>query len=252
MTHALNRILHGKDAVIGAIVGIDSALSAEAMAKAGYDYLFLDQQHGAIDNATLLSQIQAVQGSGRAALVRPSWNEPAGIMRALDFGADGIIAPLINTAEDAEALVSAMRYPPEGQRSWGPIRAGVPDWDAYGARANGQHSAIAMIETAAGYENLDAILAVPGLDGILIGPFDLAFSLGLHGQPIVGESALAAIIRDIRARAAAAEVLPGTHAGDAATARALVAQGFRFVSIGFDAAMLFDAARATLHAFDGR
>ena len=251
MTHALARILETKKTAIGTIVGLDSTLGAEALARAGYDYLFIDQQHCAIDDATMLPMVQATQGAGCIALVRPSWNAPAGIMRALDFGADGVIAPLIDTADQAAYLVTAMRYTPQGRRSWGPIRAGLPDGTAYGARANRMHAAIAMIETAPAYENLDAILATPGLDAILIGPNDLSFSLGCSGEPMFGDGAFAGVVRDIAARATAAGVLPGTHCGDPESAQALIAAGFRFVSIDSDLTMLYGAARATLAELSG-
>ncbi len=250
MAHALQTLLEKKPAAIGIIVGIDSGLSAETLARAGYDFLFIDQQHGTVDNAAMLSMVQAAQGADVIALVRPTWTEPAGVMRALDYGADGIIAPMIDTPEDAAELVSALRYPPDGKRSWGPIRAGLPDFPDYTAQANSAHAAIAMIETASAYENLDAILATPGLDGILIGPNDLSLALGCYGQPMIGDNKFADAVRDIAARATAAGILPGSHCGDVETAKGLIELGFKFVSVGSDLGMLFSTARQELAAFN--
>lgn len=248
MPKKLDAVIADKGVALGIILGIDSGLTAEALGRAGFDFLFIDQQHGAVDDAVMLRQVQAAQAAGCVALVRPPWSEPAGIMKAIDYGADGIIAPLIDGPGDAAGLVSAMRYPPVGKRSFGPIRAGLPDVGAYTAAANDSHSAIAMIETASAFENLDAILATPGLDGVLIGPNDLSFALDCYGESPIGTGKFAQAVRHVAERATEAGVTPGIHCGDPDTARVLRETGFKFLSISADLSLLFTAGQAAVEA----
>ena len=150
---------------------IGNPFTAEIMAGQGYDAINIDVQHGALDYAALLPMLQAVRATGVTPLARVPWLEPGIIMKALDAGAMGIICPMVNNRADAEALVSYMRYPPLGQRSFGPTRAAVAD-PGYGVEANGEVLAMAMIETADGVRNLEEICATPGLDGVYVGPAD--------------------------------------------------------------------------------
>lgn len=169
-------------ATLNGWLSVGNAFTAEIMAAQGYDSLTVDMQHGALDYAAVLPMLQAMRASGVVPLVRVPWLEPGVIMKALDAGAYGIICPMVSTADQAAALVRAMRYPPLGERSFGPTRAIYSAGDGYAAEANGQILALAMVETAEAMENLDAIAATPGLDGIYVGPSDL--SLGLSGGRI--------------------------------------------------------------------
>src|SRR5439155_10183409 len=141
----------------------------------GFDWLCLDLQHGLIDYSTMLGMLQAV-GSRAPVVVRVPWNEPDEIMRPLDAGAAGVIVPMVGTAAEAEVAARACRYPPEGFRSWGPTRASLGDPDYGPAAANRDVVCVVMIETVEGVENVREILAVSGVDAILIGPYDLALS----------------------------------------------------------------------------
>ena len=161
----------GKPVLVG-WCSIGNPFTAEIMATQGYDAINVDVQHGALDYSALLPMLQAVHASGVVPMARVPWLEPGIVMKALDAGAMGIICPMVNNRQDAEALVSYMRYPPLGQRSFGPTRAAVAI-PGYGVAANDEVLAMAMIETADGVRNLEEICATPGLDGVYVGPADL-------------------------------------------------------------------------------
>ncbi len=156
--------------------------TAEVMAAQGYDSLTIDMQHGMVDFMTSLGMMQAMSASGVVPMARVAWLDPVEIMRILDAGAYGIICPMIETREDAERLVSYVRYPPTGVRSFGPSRAVFSAGTDYGERADEEVLCFAMIETRKGFDNMEEIASTPGLDGLYIGPADLA--LALTGGPI--------------------------------------------------------------------
>jgi 4-hydroxy-2-oxoheptanedioate aldolase len=164
-----------RDLAVGGWCAIPSPFVAEVLATVGFDWICLDLQHGLIGYETMLGMLQAV-GRRAPVLVRVPWNQPDEIMRPLDAGAAGVIVPMVNSAEEADAAVRACRYPPEGFRSWGPTRASLGDRDFGPATANRDVVCVIMIETVKGVENVGEILAVPGIDVILIGPSDLALS----------------------------------------------------------------------------
>lgn len=159
---------------MGAWVAVGSTVTAELMGAAGYDFLIVDTQHGSISPHDLLSMLQAIEGKGTPPLVRVNWAEPAQIMRALDLGAAGVVVPMVSTAEQARIAAESCRYPPRGNRSFGPVRS---FYSPEGAVAD--PICLVMVETAEAMDNLEAIAATPGVDGILVGPVDLALSLGL-------------------------------------------------------------------------
>jgi 4-hydroxy-2-oxoheptanedioate aldolase len=154
---------------------------AGALARSGFDAVLLDQQHGAHDYHSSCAAITEVALAGKPSLVRVPVGDFAMASRMLDAGASGIVAPMINSIADAQALVAATKYPPVGQRSWGPDRAmwmsGLGDASEYLAGANAHALTIAMCETAEAIDALESILALPGIDGILVGPADLSIAL---------------------------------------------------------------------------
>jgi 4-hydroxy-2-oxoheptanedioate aldolase len=168
----------GKWATMGWL-SIAHGLSAEVMARQGFDSLCIDMQHGSAELSDVLPMLQAVSQTDTVPFVRVAWNEPAAIMKAIDLGAYGIIVPLVNTAEEAAKAVAACRYMPVGMRSNGPVRAVYYGGADYVANANDEIIVMAMIETQQGLANLEAICATPGLDAIYIGPADLSFALGM-------------------------------------------------------------------------
>jgi 4-hydroxy-2-oxoheptanedioate aldolase len=148
------------------------------MARAGFDWVCIDLQHGLIGYDEMLPMLQAVALAGVPSMVRVPWNEPVSIMKALDAGAGGVIVPMVNSVAEAAAAVGSCRYPPDGTRSWGPTRAslGVPDFSP--ELANRSVVCVVMVETVPALKRLSEIVAVPGVDAVYIGPSDFAISMG--------------------------------------------------------------------------
>jgi 4-hydroxy-2-oxoheptanedioate aldolase len=210
------------------------AFAAELMANMGWDCVTIDTQHGLIGYSEMLAMLQAVSTTSTVPLVRVSWNQPGEIMRALDAGAYGVICPMINDAAECAAFVQACRYPPQGYRSSGPTRAAVYGGGDYHAEANGEMLALAMIETAEGLENLDAIAATPGLDGLYIGPSDLSLAMG--GPPGQDSDAppLMAAFDQILTAGRAAGVKVCVHTNSPTYSKLMIERGFDMVTVGSD------------------
>ncbi len=225
---------------------IPSAVTAEIMGRAGFDLMTVDLQHGLIDYQTALTLLQVLQGLPAPVLVRVPWNEPGIVMKCLDAGFSGLICPMINTAEDARRLVEAARYAPLGGRSFGPTRANLVHGPGYARAANDRIVLLAMIETREALANLDAILAVEGIDGIYVGPSDLGLSMGF--EPTLEPTAPAVLdaIAQIVARTRAAGRIAGIHTGSPAMARAMQAQGFHFTSLLTDVRLFANALAGTM------
>ncbi|WP_413875610.1 HpcH/HpaI aldolase family protein [Albidovulum sp.] len=237
--------------VLNGWCSIASPFGAEIMAAQGYDSLCIDMQHGIVDYQAAVGMFQAM-GSGVTPLARVPWLDPAAIMKALDAGAYGVICPMVNTAEDAAKLVSCVRYPPHGQRSFGPTRALFSAGSDYGDRADDEVICLAMIETREGFDNLEAIAATPGLDGLYIGPADL--TLGLTGRRYPRgfdreEPEMVAAIQRILNVAHAAGIKAALHCGSPAYAAKAVGWGFDMVTISNDVRLLAGAAGASVKSF---
>ena len=174
---------------IGTWLQIGSSQTAEIMGQVGLDWVILDTQHGGMSESDLLPILQALNSTGTPALVRVNWLDPALIMRAGDLGADGVVIPMVNTPEDAELAVRSIRYPPRGMRSFGPLRNYFIGGEAK------QALCLCMIETVEALANVEKIAAVPGLDGLLVGPADLALSMGLEFTGPMSAQVLDAIER---------------------------------------------------------
>ncbi len=232
----------GKPVVCGWL-SIPNAFTAELMAGMGWDGLVIDAQHGLIGYAEMLAMLQAIHTTEAVPMVRVSWNQPGEIMRALDAGAYGVICPMINDAAECAEFVRACRYPPQGHRSYGPTRAGVVHGPGYYPEANGEILAFAMIETADGLKNVEAIVATHGLDGVYIGPSDLSLSLG--GLPLQDsdDPRLMAAFDTILAACKAASVKAGVHTTSPAYAQQMIARGFDLVTIMGDVRYLLSGRR---------
>jgi 4-hydroxy-2-oxoheptanedioate aldolase len=231
---------------------IGNSFTAEIMAAQGFDSLTADMQHGALDYAALLPMFQAMRASSATLMARVPWNEPGIIMKALDAGAYGIICPMVNTAEDAARFVSYMRYPPRGQRSFGPTRVSFAAGANYAGEANDNVVALAMIETAEGMANLEAIAATPGLDGLYIGPADLTISL-TDGRLAAGfdreEPEMIDAIQRILAACKIRGLCAGLHCGTPDYAARAIGWGFNLTTIGSDARLLAAAAGTMVTRF---
>jgi 4-hydroxy-2-oxoheptanedioate aldolase len=232
-------------------LSIGSPFTAEIMACQGYDSVTIDLQHGALDFANALVMLQAMRGTGVTPLVRVPWNEPGIIMKVLDAGAQGIICPMVNTAEEAARFVGYLKYPPEGQRSSGPTRATFA-YGSYGLEANNEIVSLAMVETQESVENLEEIAATPGLTGIYIGPSDL--TLGTQrGRLPPGfdreEPEMITIIRHVLAVCKANNLRACLHCGTAEYAARAIGWGFNMTTVSGDTRLLSSAASASVRAW---
>lgn len=239
----------------GVLVGgwcvVPSAFSAELMGRSGFDWVCVDTQHGLIGYDLMTVMLQALAITGTPAFVRVPWNNPADIMKALDAGAQGLIVPMVNSAAEAGQAVAACRYPPDGYRSWGPIRAAL-GVDGYGpATANRRTVLAVMIETAAGLRNVDEILSVPGVDAVYVGPSDLAVSHGLAPNPNAEDPEHARLIERILEACQRHGVVPGIHCGSAETALRWRERGFRMLNVNSDGVFLRQGATAVVKALAG-
>ena len=229
--------------VLNGWCSIGSPFVAEAMAMAGFDAITIDCQHGVIGYEQMLGMLQAVGDEPAIPLVRVAWNAPGDIMRALDAGAWGIICPMVNSRAEAEAFVSACRYPPAGQRSYGPTRAALVSGADYAARANDEILAFAMVETREALDAVEEIVATPGLDGIYIGPSDLSLSLGGLPNQDSQEPTILAAFDQVLAACKAAGRRAGVHTTSTAYSKQMIERGFDLVTVGADLRYLMGARR---------
>ena len=235
----------GKPVTLG-WVSIANSFSAEAMARQGFDAMCIDLQHGTTCMSDLLSMLQAVSQTDATPVVRVPWNDPATIMKALDFGAYAIIVPLVSTAEDAARAVAACRYPPTGMRSSGPIRALHYGGADYLAKADGEIVVMAMIETKEGIANLDAICATPGLDAVYIGPADLSFALGLPPRQDNPDPLHMETCNRVLASAHKHGIKAVMHCASAAFAAGAIKRGFDMVMLTSDINSMVAGAKKQL------
>jgi 4-hydroxy-2-oxoheptanedioate aldolase len=228
---------------------IPEPLVADAVARAGFDCVVIDLQHGLHDTRSTFQSIGAIAGLGKPAVVRVPLGDNAFASRALDAGADAVIAPMINSVADARAFVAATKYPPVGERSWGPNRAMALSGRAPQAHletSNADTFAFAMIETEGALKALEDILAVDGVDGVFIGPSDLSVTLS-HGARIAPESDdLNPVIGRICAAAKRAGKVAGAFALSPARAKTFRDLGCRFIALGSDHAYIAGGAAALL------
>jgi 4-hydroxy-2-oxoheptanedioate aldolase len=235
-------------------LGSPSPLQAEMIAAQGYDSVLLDAQHGGVDYADMLAMLAAVSASDTVPLVRVPWNDPGWIMRALDAGAYGVMCPMINTRADAETFVRWCRYPPEGERSFSPVRAHLharTNPDGYFEEANSTVLTIAQIETREALENLEEIMGTPGLDMAYVGPSDLSISHG--GKPTVSQSDEETAAHALRVLEAGRRhgVRVGLHPKSADDVRLCVERGADLVTAALDLLELTAATAARLAEAEG-
>ena len=223
----------GKAAINGWL-SIPNSFTAESMSKMGWDSLTIDLQHGINDYSTSISMLQAIANSPTIPFARVPWNEPGIIMKMLDAGTCGIIAPMVNNKEECERFVSYCYYPPLGQRSFGPIRAQLVYGSDYIQNANSQIITLAMIETKEAVDNLDEILSVENLNGVYIGPADMSLAYGLKPQFDVKEDPVFSNIKLIVNKAKKHGKIAGIHNGTTEYAKEMIALGYQFVTISSD------------------
>ena len=233
---------------VGGWCVIPSAFSAELMGRVGFDWVSIDTQHGLIGYDQMALMLQALSITGTPAFVRVPWNTPADIMKALDAGAQGVIVPMVNSADDARRVVGACRYPPDGYRSWGPIRAAL-GVDGYSPATGNRRVVVAvMIETAAGVAAADEILSVPGVDAVYVGPNDLAISHGMSPSADTFDEEHAKLVEGVLASAQRHGVVAGIHCGSVDVARRWRERGFRMFNVTSDAIFMRTSATAVVTA----
>ena len=244
----LKNIWQDGGAAINGWLHIPSSWSAEVMAHQGFDSLTVDMEHGMAGFESVLSMFQAISTTDVTPLARVPWNEPGIIMRLLDAGCMGIICPMIDTRAQAEHFVGACRYHPDGYRSLGPTRARVYGGADYADRANEMVVTLAMVETAEGLANVDAICSTPGLDGVYIGPGDLSLSLGGRQRVDLTEPLLVEALDTILAAAKRHGKITGLHTNSPEYARMVIEKGFQFVTVMTDSTILGTYARNLVDA----
>ena len=245
----LKRALRDGDVQIGLWGSLSSHIAAEIVAGAGFDWLLLDTEHSPTELADVHRQLQAMQASATAAVVRPAWNDPVVFKRLLDIGVQSLLVPFVQTADEARRAVAATRYPPHGIRGV----ATTTRANRYGRvtdylrRAQDEICVIVQIETRAALANLEAIATVDGVDAVFVGPNDLAADMGHLGDSAHPEvrAAIDGAIGRIRATGKAAGILAPVEA----EARRLIDLGCRFVGVGSDAGVLARQADALAARF---
>ncbi|MEJ0098181.1 MAG: aldolase/citrate lyase family protein [Bauldia sp.] len=243
--------LRAGETLISAWSTLPEPLVAEAIARQGFDCVTLDMQHGLHDTRSVSHGIGGVALAGKAAIVRIPVGDNAFASRALDMGAQAIIAPMINTAAEARALVAATKYPPVGERSWGPARAlqfSGNNPQVHLETSNAGTLALAMTETSRAVAALDEILAVAGLDGIFVGPSDLSVTLSDGRKIAPFDADLDVTLRRIADAANAAGKIAGAFAATSERARHFRSLGYRLLALGSDSAYLAAGVKVMLDA----
>lgn len=241
------RALIEKRAQLGLWVGLADPYVAELLACVGYDWLLIDGEHAPNDLRSMLGQLQAVAPYGSSPVVRPPHDDPALIKQWLDIGAQSLLIPMVDTAEQAAGCVASTRYPPHGIRGVGSALARSSRWnqiDDYLHCADDQMCVLVQAETTRALANVGEIAAVDGVDGVFFGPADLSASMGLMGQPAhpkVQRAIVDGIASVVNAGKAA-----GVLAVDPTVARTYLDAGATFVAVGVDTSLLVQAARAKL------
>ncbi|CAH0170804.1 5-keto-4-deoxy-D-glucarate aldolase [Arthrobacter sp. Bi83] len=243
------RKIRAREQAVGYWAVLDAPVATERIGRLGYDYVALDAQHGLLGYSGVLSGLMAIDaGHTAVGMVRVEDNNLTAIGKALDAGAVGVIVPLVNTAADAAAAVAAAKYPPMGGRSYGPMRSALRIGPVP-ADANAATLVFAMIETPDGLKNVKEICATPGLDGIYVGPSDLAIAVGgaYPGDPAI-DAEFNAALETIAEAAASAGVAAGIHTASGDIAAQRLRQGYTFTTVASDLTHLELAAKAHLAA----
>lgn len=230
-------------AQIGLWLGLANAYTAELLAGAGFDWLLIDGEHSPNDLQTILQQLQAIAPYATTPIVRPAWADAVRIKQILDLGVQTLLAPMVETPEQAAAVVAATRYPPQGVRGVGSPLARASQFNRvhdYLETANDQICVLIQLETTAGIDNLDDIARLDGVDGVFIGPADLSASMGYLGDP--GHPEVQRVIEDSVRRIVGAGKAAGILIGDETLARRYIDLGCTFVGVGTDTGLLLKSS----------
>ncbi len=231
---------------VGAWSNLPDIHCTELLARSGFDWICFDLQHGLMDYSDLTRLLPALAAQPITPLVRVASNQSDQIGKALDAGAQGVIVPMVNNVDGAQAAVDACRYPPEGNRSCGPMRPLLLEGMAYLAEANGQIACLAMIETQAGLDAVEEIAAIPGIDGLFVGPVDLCFGLGIAPGDFAHEKFTGALTRILEACKTHGK-FAGMFGYSPELAMQALDDGFAFASLGTDISFFREGIVNGLH-----
>lgn len=242
--------LHADKTLIGLWLGLAETFSTEICAGAGFDWLLIDGEHGPNDLRSILAQLQAIEPYHSQAIVRPPQGDHVLIKQLLETGVQTLLIPMVETAAQATELVRAMRYPPAGIRGVGAALARASRWGRvkeYSTKANDQMCLLLQVETKTGFENLDSILEVEGIDGVFFGAADLAASYGHLGQsnhPFIIDT-IETGLRKVKAAGKSGGVL----CSDRQIVQRYYDAGARFIAVGVDALLLAAATTQLLQTY---
>ena len=247
--NAFKQALSSFQRQIGLWSGLCSPMVAEIIAGAGFDWIVIDGEHAPNDIPSLLAQLQAMRGGTAEPVFRVPWNDPVMIKRALDVGARSLLVPLVQSAEEARKAVAAARYPPLGIRgvAVGPRATDYGRIQGYHANAYLDTCVVVQLESRAALTEIEAIAAVEGVDGLFIGPSDLAADFGQLGNPSHPE--VQAAVKDAVERIRAAGKSAGTLSGNVDAVERLISLGFNFTAVGSDVGLLARAAESAVARF---
>ena len=242
----MKRKLAAGEPCIGMTITMNSPVVAELLSRLGFDWLWLEMEHTALGEEAVLAMLQATNGSDVSTVVRVPWNDKTMIKRVLDTGPDGVLIPLVNSREEAEYAVRAMKYPPLGERGAGLGRA-----QCYGLQmgeylqsANDEVQTLVMIEHIRAVENIEEILAVKGVDSVMVGALDLSGSMGLLGQ--TAHASVEGAVQKVLAACRKAHVPCGIIAGDPDVANRRIREGFTNIILAIDILTLLGGAKEAL------
>jgi 4-hydroxy-2-oxoheptanedioate aldolase len=246
--NTFKQALHNQQAQIGLWLSLANTMSTEICAGAGFDWLLLDGEHTPNDLQSMLVQLQTIAAYRSQPVCRVPVGDTALIKQYLDLGVPNLLVPMVDTPEQARALVQACRYPPDGIRGMAGARASRwGRYPRYALEANAQICLLVQVETRLALSNLDAIATIDGIDGVFIGPADLSASLGHVGNP--GHPDVQAAIEDAIGRIRKAGKAPGILTADTALARRYLELGALFVAVGLDTGMLTRGTNALAAEF---
>lgn len=250
MKNKLRQALLDRKLSLGAWMQIGHPACAEIFARAGFDWVCIDLEHGAIDLESMANIFRTIDGFDCVPVARLPLNDPVWIHRTLDAGARGMIIPMVKTAAEAEAAIRESKYPPRGVRGYGYSRANMHgmDFAEYIATANEEIAMVMQIEHKDAIANIDAILEVPGVDGVFIGPLDLSGSMGITGQ--LDHPQMVAALDKYRAACKSHKMTAGTHIvrPNEQNIRKAIDDGYTLIALGLDNVFLDEGARAGLKA----
>jgi len=249
-TNPVTDKLRGGRPALGSWLTLCSPVAAESMAQIGWDWLVVDAEHSPVGFETMVNCFRAIQLGGAVPMARVPWNDTVWIQRTLDAGALGLVVPMVNSPQDARAVVDNMRYATKGQRSFGSSRVAAYINADYRRWADEHLAVIVMIETIEAVEQAEAILAVDGVVGCFIGPNDLALSMGLSAKDMGPGTEHEAAMLHVLAAAKKTGKAAGKHCFTAAEVTLRIGQGFQFLALLSDGAFLAKAALADFGSID--